>query len=92
MNSTEQSSGMRARTKALKVSRDLLRILVADEAEGDLAARLAGDHGLGALARIAADDAVHVAGRTRLDLLDQHAALLAGGMLQADLAEEFLLP
>ena len=40
--------------------------------------RLAGDHGLRALARIAADDAVDVAGRARLDLLDQHAALLAG--------------
>ena len=50
----------------------------------------AGDHGLGALAGVAADDAVDVAGRARRDLLDQHAVLLARRHLQADLPEEFL--
>src|SRR5690606_39225017 len=49
---------------------DLLRVLVADETERYLGGRLAGDHGLRALAGIAADDAVDLGGRTRRDLLD----------------------
>ena len=37
---------------------DFLRVLRADQPERDLRRGLAGDHGLGALAGIAADDAV----------------------------------
>ena len=50
-NSTLQSTGSRARTKARKRVADLLRVLVADQAERDLGRGLAGDDGLGALAR-----------------------------------------
>ena len=49
-----------------------------------------GDHGLGALPGIAADDAVDLGGRTRGDLLDHHPVLFAGRLLQPDLAEKLL--
>ena len=68
----------------------LLRVLLADQAERDLRRGLARDDGLGALAGIAADDAVDLGGRPRGDLLEHQAALLAGRDLEADLAEEFL--
>ena len=69
---------------------DFLGVLLADQAERDFRRGLPGDDGLGALAGIAADDAVDLGGRPRGDLLDQHAALLAGRRLQPDRPEEFL--
>ena len=89
-NSTLQSIGKRARTKARKPSRILLWILRADQAERHLRHGLAGDHGLGTLAGIAADDAVDLGGRAGGDLLDQQAASLARRRLEADAAEELL--
>ena len=90
MNSAVQSAGSRARTKARKAVADPVRVLIADQAERHLGRRFGRDHRLRALAGVAADDAVHVAGRPRRDLLDQQAVLLAGRHLQPDLAEEAL--
>ena len=89
-NSTLQSAGIRARTKARKASRIFSGSCSPTRRNETLADRLAGDDGLGALAGIAADDAVDLGGRPRGDLLDQHAVLLAGRNLQPDLAEELL--
>src|SRR6185312_15700512 len=69
---------------------DTLRVLPADEAERHFRARLSRQHGLGALSRIAADDAVELASRARPKLLQHRAPALAGGDRQADVAEEFL--
>src|SRR5882757_5479566 len=63
---------------------DLLRVLAFDQTEGDLGGSFRRDHGFRALAGIAADDAVDVAGRTRGYLLDQQAILFAGGDRKAD--------
>ena len=70
---------------------DPLRVLLADQPERHFGARLGRQHRLRALADIAADDAVDVAGRARPDHLQRRAALLAGGNREADLAEERLL-
>ncbi len=70
---------------------DGLGVLVLHEAERNLRTRLRRDHGLGAGSGIAAPDAVAIAGRARLDLLDQRPAPLAGGEFQADRAEEIRL-
>src|SRR5439155_26025385 len=69
---------------------DLLRILAFDQTEGDLCGSLRRDHGFRALAGIAADDAVDVAGRTRGYLLDQQAILFAGRDREADWLQERL--
>src|SRR3984885_6771874 len=53
----------------------LFRVLGADQTERDLGAGFAGDHGLGPLPGIAADDAVDLGRRPRRDLLEQDAAL-----------------
>src|SRR6185503_17855609 len=69
---------------------DFLRVLFADQSERNLGGRLARDDGLGALAGIAADDAVYLGGRPRGDLLEKKPALLAGRLLEPDLAEKLL--
>src|SRR5205823_1654564 len=66
----------------------LQRILALDQAEGDLGRGLRRDHRLRALADIAADNAVDVAGRARGDLLDQEAIRLAGRDRQPDRLQE----
>ena len=89
-NSTVQSTGSRALHEGAERLADLLGVLLAHQTERHLRRRLAGDHGLGALAGVAADDAVDLGGRPRGDLLDQHPVLFAGRHLQADLPEELL--
>src|SRR4249919_2902861 len=69
---------------------DLLRVLAFDQTERDLGGRFRRNHGFRALAGIAADDAVDVAGRTRGYLLDQQAILFAGGNREADWLQERL--
>src|SRR5947209_4864925 len=71
-------------------ARDLFRILLAHQTERYLGPGRGRNYRLGALAGIAADDAVDVAGRAGGDLLDQHAILLAGRSFQADLAQKIL--
>src|SRR5207244_13249612 len=67
-----------------------LRVLAVDQTEGELCGSFRRDHGFRALAGIAADDAVDVAGRTRGYLLDQQAILFAGGNREADWLQERL--
>ena len=67
-----------------------MRILRADQAERHLGHGLAGNHGLGALAGIAADEAVDLGGRAGRNLLDQQAVLLARGDLETDAAKKIL--
>src|SRR6185503_8549654 len=67
---------------------DLVGIHVADEAERDLGAGLGRDHGLEALAGVAADHAIDLASWARPGLLENRARLLAGGDRQTDVAEE----
>src|SRR5205814_8748835 len=67
---------------------DLVGLLSLDQPERNLGGRFRGDHGLGALSGIAPDNAVDVAGRTRRNLLDQQAVLLAGGKRKPDRFEE----
>src|ERR1700730_1927730 len=54
------------------------RIMIADQAKRDLGRRLCRNDRLGALAGVTADDAVHVAGRPRPNLLEHAAASLSG--------------
>ncbi len=70
--------------------RGFSRVLIADQTERHLRHRLSEDDGLGALARIAADDAIDLRGRPRGDLLEQQAVLLARRTSEADRPEEFL--
>src|SRR3990167_5077569 len=63
--------------------------LVADQPEGDLGRGLRGNDRLEAVADVAADDAVHLAGRPRPDLFEDRATGLAGGNRQSDVAQEF---
>ena len=67
---------------------DLVGLLPLHQPERNLRGRLRRDHRLGALAGVAADDAVDVAGRARRDLLDQQAILLAGRNRKPDRLEE----
>src|SRR6185312_12178299 len=60
------------------------------QTEGDLCRSFRRDHGFRALAGIAPDDAIDVAGRTRRYLLDQQAILFAGGDREADWLQERL--
>src|ERR1700759_2674277 len=69
---------------------DLCGILARNEAERNLCGGFRRDHGLRALADIAADDAVYVAGRTRGNLLDQQPVLLAGRNRKSDRLQERL--
>src|SRR5580704_6252726 len=71
-----------------EVLANLFGILVPDQAERNLRHGFARNDGFCPLTRIAADDAVHLGGRARGNLLDQQAALLAGRDFQPDRAEE----
>ncbi len=66
------------------------RVLVGDEAAGDLGGGDGGDDGLAALANIAAPHAVDLEGRARAGEIHDGAALLARGDGKADRAEELL--
>jgi hypothetical protein len=67
---------------------DRLRVLIGDQAAGDLGRRLRGNHGLGAVARVAAPDAVDVEGRPRPGALQRGEAGLAALFAETDLAEK----
>src|SRR5271165_1879718 len=58
--------------------------LLPDQPERDLGAGPRGQHGFRALARVAPDDAVDVAGRTRPQLLERRSVALARRRRQAD--------
>ena len=90
LNSALQSPGSRARDIVAERFADLVRHLAFHQSERNLGGSLRRDHRLGALAGIAADDAVDVAGRARRNLLDQEAILLAGGKRQPDRLQERL--
>ena len=66
-NSTLQSAGSASRTKSRKASRIFSGFWSPTRRNDTFAEACAGNHGLGALAGIAADDAVDVAGRPRRD-------------------------
>ena len=87
-NSAFTSGGRREVTKARKASSDPLGVLLADEPERDLGAGLGRQHGLGALAGVAADNPVHFAGRPRPQDFERRAVALARRRRQPDLAQE----
>ena len=88
VNSALQSAGQPRGDVVAKGLADLVGVLPLDQAERDLGRGFRRDHRLGALAGIAADDAVDVAGRARRDLLDQQAILLAGRNRKPDRLQE----
>ncbi|MCY1306973.1 hypothetical protein D9M70_568650 [compost metagenome] len=69
---------------------DLLRVLVADEAEGNLRRSLGRNHRLEAFAGIAAGDAVDFGGRARPGQFQHRTVLFARRDRQADFAEKLL--
>ena len=88
MNSAFTSAGSRDVTKERNVWRDALRVLLADQPERHLGAGLRRQHGFCALAGVAADNSVDVAGRPRPELFERRAVLLARRHRQPDLAQE----
>ena len=87
---TRQSGGRWLVDEGPEIGADRFRILVADQPEGHLGRGLGRDHRLEALAGIAADDAVDLAGRPRPDLLQHRPPGLASRRRQPDRAEEFV--
>jgi len=74
--------------EAVQGSEDLVRLLTWNEPEGQLGDGLRWDHGLGAWAAIAANDAVDLGGRPRPKLLEHAESSFARRRAQAHRAEK----
>ena len=89
MNEAYRTIRRHTRThKGLELFRNFFRVLIANQTEGNFRRGLGGNDRFGALSRIAADDAINIASRTRLDLLDQQPVALACRMFQPDLCQK----